>query len=77
MPAATEVRQIEAEVLRPEAAVIASKYIEAFGGYLAFRHGRVLRTSDRRIKKFPTAAAALDAAAKSKIQCGSRGWGRW
>ncbi len=48
----------------------AAKYNEFFGGWLAFRNGRVVRTRGRAIKVFRTEAAALKAAKASKILFG-------
>lgn len=45
----------------------AAKYDEWFGGWLAFRHGKLVRTKSGAVKVFRTEAAALAAAKKSRM----------
>jgi len=44
-----------------------AKYIEFFGGWVAFQSGKAVRTRDRGIKVFKTEAEALKAARASRI----------
>lgn len=48
----------------------AAKYNEFFAGWLAFRNGSVVVSKDRKVKVFRTEAAALKAAAASKMVSG-------
>ncbi len=56
--------------------MIAAKYSEMFGGWLAFRYGKTVQTSRGAVKVFRTEAAALEAAKRSKMQFGVRKVGR-
>lgn len=50
--------------------MVAVKFNRFFGGYLAFKFGKVLRTKTQGVKVFKTEAEALKAANKSQMQIG-------
>jgi len=49
-----------------------TKYNEWFGGWLAFKHGKVLQTRTGAVKVFRTEAEARKAAERSRMQFGTR-----
>ena len=54
-----------------------AKYIESFGGFLAFRNGAALRDRHRRYRVFRTHEEAMKAAHASKMDnIGKRSWCR-